>query len=224
MPPYSPPSGPYRGSANRRVIPAGTAFWRVHREPHAPVAFKDEPADRHVGGGRFDATVDDRYPFLYAALAESTALAETLTRDLAFVPGRKRIVTRRAVSGRRLSELRTTADLTLLSLVSAKDLAVVQQDSWLAISEARDYHLTRQWGHWLRREFSWAQGLIWSTRRDLTEVSMVLFGDRCPPGALRVTDRPTLALDDEKGAAELNDKLADYGAYVYPPRVRAPGR
>jgi hypothetical protein len=52
----------------------------------------------------------------------------------------------------------------------------------------------------------------------LAEVSMVLFGDRCPPGALRVSDRPGVNLDDESGAAYLNRVLEPYEVHAYPPR------
>jgi hypothetical protein len=216
--PLGPPPTTFKGTPNSWVMPAGTRLWRIHRDPYGPADFNKRPADRLFGGGRFDATADDVYPYLYAALADTTAVAETLLRDLPFQPGRKRTLPRKSLSGRHLSGLEATAPLTLLSLISGRDLAAVKQDTWLIHSQAHDYAFTRPWGHWLREQAGWAQGLVWSTRRDLGELSTVLFGDRCPPDVLRAVSPPGLTLDDAAGATELNTLLADYDVHVYPPR------
>jgi RES domain len=221
--PFAPPPERYPGRPNRWIMPAGTTLWRVHDGGYGPADFKKEPSDRHFGGGRFDATADDAYPYLYGALTDVTAVAETLLRDLAFQPGRQRILPRRSLPGRRLGHLETTAELSLVSLISGKDLASVKQDTWLIHCEAKDYAFTRRWAHWLRSQAAWAQGLVWNTRRDLGELSAVFFGDRCPPGALRPGRLPGVPLDDAAGASLLNAMLAPYDVHVYPPRVIRPG-
>jgi hypothetical protein len=218
--PFGPPPQTRCVNPNRTVLPAGTLLWRIHPDKYGPADFSGVLADPHFGGGRFDATPDAAYGYLYAALADHAAAAETLLRDLAFPPDRPRILPRRLLSGRRLSQVETTSDLTLLSLVTEPDLAAVRQDHWLIHSRAKDYAFTRRWAHWLREQAPWAQGMIWSTRRDLGELSMLLFRDRCPGDVLAATGVPSLALDGEAGAGRLNAMLAAYGVYVCPPRRR----
>lgn len=217
--PLGPPPDKYTGQPASWVLPAGTPLWRVHHKSRSPAGFNEAPAHKYFGGGRFDATADDNYPYLYAASADTTALAETLLRSLPFAPRHKRTLPRKSLSGRRLCRLETTTDLTFLSLLSSTDLAAVKQDDWLIYSEARDYAFTRHWAHWLRDQAAWAQGLVWRTRRDIGEFSAVLFGDRCPPGALQAAGRPGLVLDDAAGARQLNEMLAAYDVRVYPPRT-----
>jgi RES domain len=216
--PFGPPPEKYSCRPNRWVMPAGTTLWRVHHMKYGPADFNKEAADRHFGGGRFDATDDAVYPFLYGALADTTAVAETLLRDLAFPAVRKRTLPRKSLSGRRLSSIETTTELHLVSLISGKDLAAVKQDTWLIHSEAKDYAFTRRWAHWLRDQAPWAQGFVWNTRRELGELAAVLFGDRCSPGALRAIRPPGLELDDAAGASQLNAMLGAYDVHVYPPR------
>ena len=219
----APPPDDYRGRANCRTLPSGSNLWRVHQQKYDAAAFNDHPVDPYFGGGRFDATADDPYPFMYAALTESTALAEILLRDLPFPSGRPRVIKRSSVARRQISLVETTIDMTLISLVTGPDLATVRQDAWLVHSDVSDYPLTRRWARSLRLQCQWAQGLIWTSRRDLPQVSMVLFGDRCPPGALRVSDKSGINLDDEPGAAYLNLALEAYAVHVYPPRSEGPG-
>jgi RES domain len=213
---FGPPPDDYDGCPVRRVLASGTSLWRVHDRDYGPTAFKDEPADKHFGGGRFDSTADDLYPYLYAALADTTAVTETLVRGLPFAGNRTRTLPRKSLSGRSLCRLELTSELTLISLVSSTDLAAVKQDDWLISADAKEYAFTRRWAHWLRAQACWAHGLIWSTRRDLGEASVVLFGDRCPAGAVRLTE-PCLDLDRAAGARWLNSMLAPYDVCIRPP-------
>lgn len=220
--PFSAPPEKYTDSPAPRLLPAGACLWRVHSKCHGATEFKSSLADRHFGGGRFDATADDQYDFLYAALTETTALAETLVRSLPFTEQRERILPRREVRERRLCELRTRDDLKLISLLTQPDLAAVRQDEWLVRAEPGEYAFTRRWAHWMRQQADWAQGLIWSSRRDLGECSIVLFRDRCPDDLLRIGDQGCQDLGDSAGAAMLNRLLAPYRVRVYPPRPRVP--
>jgi hypothetical protein len=216
--PFGPPPDTYLGEPNRYCLPEASRLWRVQYKCHGPAEFKDKPADRYFGGGRFDATEDDPYPYLYAALTPTTALAETLIRSLPFGRGQQRILPRKAVGGRRLCLLELSTDLVLLSLITHADLAAVRQDEWLVQADPRDYAFTRRWAQWLRIQAPWAQGLIWSSRRDLGERSVVLFGDRCPAGTLGLSSPGCQVLDDSAGAANLNALLAPYRVQIRPPR------
>jgi hypothetical protein len=222
--PFGPPPDRYRGTPARRSLAAGTVLWRVHLDQFEALSFNSRPANRHWGGGRFDCTPDEWYPFLYAGLSEETALAERLLRDLPFRGnGHKRTVPHELLVGRQLHALRVKQELTLISLISAPDLAAIrQEDWWLVDAEGKDYAFTRLWAHWLRQVAPWAQGLIWSSRRN-RESAIVLFGDRCPGSALELASLPGRSLEDDDGIKFLNDKLAPYEARICPPQVRRRG-
>lgn len=219
--PLNAPPDRYTGTPTRWTLALGTQLWRVHHQSYVPVEFKGKPADRHFGGGRFDGTVDDPYPYLYAGLTQTTALAETLVRALPFVAGRPRLLPRKAVAQRKLCALEVTAELQLIALITTAHLAAVRQDEWLVQAEPRDYAFTRRWAHWLRSQAPWAHGMIWGSRRDLGEQSIVLFGDRCPAGALALGAPGCQQLYDEAGAATLNSLLASYQVHVRPPRDKS---
>jgi RES domain len=217
---FGPPPDHYRGRPARYRLEPGTVLWRVQSRHHEARAFKSRPADRLWGGGRFDCTADDWYPYLYAGLTQETALAETLLRDRPFPGnGHKRTVPAVLVAGKQLHALELIGDLELISLMSAPDLAAIrQEDGWLVEADGKDYAFTRAWAHWLRRVAPRAQGIIWNSRRNLGQPAVALFGDRCPPDALRLAGPPSQALDDEDGTKFLNDRLAPYHARVCPPR------
>jgi len=84
-------------------LDAGTLLWRVHSTDRPAVCFKDLPTDEVFGGGRFDGTQRDPYPFLYAAPAPETAILETLTRDLPFHSRHFRTIRRNTVANMTLS-------------------------------------------------------------------------------------------------------------------------
>ena len=200
-------------------LPAGTTLWRVHRTHRSAAEFCPVPSDDLFGGGRFDSTSKDLYPFMYAAFTPETALCETLLHGLRF-RGRTRQLLRREVKGRSLSNLTTTTGLTLLSLATSTDLArICQPDDWLLRADGHEYAQTRAWARWLREHASSVHGLIWQSRHNLPERSLILFGDRCPAGALvpDVSERP-VKLDDAPGAAYLNRRLSPYAVTVSPPR------
>jgi hypothetical protein len=203
---------------------AGTVLWRVHRRSRGVCEFKALESDQVFGGGRFDSTDNDPYPFLYAATDQDTALLETLVRGIPFDHRGWRWIRRVSVAEQRLSPLETTQDLTLISLLTAADLAAVRQDEWLVQADPPAYPQTRRWGHWLRAQADWADGFVWLSRRnlghDLGHRAFVLFGDRCPDDALREKPREAVDLDDVAGADWLNDRLARYRVRVSRPRLR----
>jgi hypothetical protein len=223
MPPDRPPRR-YRGTPRRRVLPAGTQLHRVHQRKWTACAFAPVVADDHFGGGRFDPTAGDEYPYLYAAFAERTALAEVLLRGVSFDDRGARFLPRATVRDRQLSHVRLAADLTLLALTTTAELAAVSQDEWLVQAEPGDYGKTRRWGRWLRDQAPWAQGLIWPSKRDLGEQAVILFGDRCDPGALRPGEVPPVDLGSRPGTMRVNDLLADYHVTIRLPADAARSR
>jgi RES domain len=218
--PSTQPPTTSRWSSNRTVLPAGSTLWRVHRRTRSAADFKPVVSDRHFGGGRFDSTPDDPYPFLYVALRQETALLETLVRGIPFDSRGLRYLRRAALSGLCISAVETTTELTLISLLSAADLAASCQDEWLVHADPSEYAKTRRWGHWLRTRSPWGQGLIWQSRRDLGEPTSMLFGDRAGPAPLLPVPGSAIDLDGVDGAAWLNNVLGPYRIQVKAPQTR----
>lgn len=223
--PYMRPPSHYNGTPRRYLLRRGSCLWRVHREKYGAGAFNDRPSDPLFGGGRFDATGADPYVYCYAALDETTAVAETLLRDSPWTQDGERQLNRTAVAGRQLSGLTLTRDLELVSLITGQDLAAVAQDHWLVTADGPQYAQTRGWAHWLRQQAPWAQGLIWPSLRDLGGRAIILFGDRCAARCGDEYERTmlheisglTVNLDDHAGTAWLNRRLEPYYTVVdYP--------
>ncbi|MFE9632009.1 RES family NAD+ phosphorylase [Streptomyces sp. NPDC006463] len=196
---------------NLEVIPAGTELWRVHQSKYRPVQFNPRLADIHLKGGRFEGTVLDPYRSLYVADSALTAVAESLLRSVPFLPTGKRKIPYAFVHGRTLSVLRTTRELTLVSLIEEKDLAAVHQTADL-LDDERSYPMARRWTSEIRAQAPEAMGLVWQSRRNRPKHSMVLFHDRfedCHCGALEVLPEQGIAdLGSREGVDEL-DRLLD---------------
>ncbi len=217
-----PPAGQPPASAEPKISPclvkigADTLLWRVHSIHRLATSFKDEPTDEVFGGGRFDATPADPYSFLYAAPMPETAILETITRDLPFRTTHFRTIRRANVKNLTLSPVLITEPLTLISLISTIDLASALQDEWLIQCESRDYSQTRRWAKWLRMQVPTAQGIVWMSRRDLGNRSMVLFGDRCRR-VLAPGTEPAINLASRAGADWLNQRMKPYRIRIMPP-------
>jgi hypothetical protein len=219
--PDQPPPSAFDGDPHSYSLAAGTALVRVHSAQFDVCAFNPTLADEHWGGGRFDATADDRYSFLYAGEDADTAVVESLLRDLPADDRGARLLPRIATHERRLSWLRPTTELRLVSLRSGKDLAAVAQDTWLVDAPASEYGKTRRWAHAIRSWTPWAQGLIWSSRFEPQRWACILFGDRCPPGSVEAmtADIPVPPednyLDRGAGAVYLAAILESYRVTLY---------
>ncbi|MET7357228.1 RES family NAD+ phosphorylase [Streptomyces sp. NPDC005562] len=217
MPNYRPPD---RLSATpvKTTLPRGTVLYRVHSARRDATAFNPNPAHCLYGGGRFDGTGCDPYGYLYAGLSPVAAVCETLLRSLPFDPaGGPRLVPRVSVRGRRLTTLRLAADVTVVSLMTAQDLAGVHQDTWLVQAEAIDYAYTRDWAHWIRDHTDpWAQGFVWRSKREPEDRTVLLFGDRCPRGAVETVDEVPVDFGTEDGDRWLSSVLEPYYARLAP--------
>ncbi|GAA2207291.1 hypothetical protein GCM10009850_027490 [Nonomuraea monospora] len=218
------------GQVAMKVLPAGTRLWRVHSARYAADACNPVPADRKIGGGRFDCTMMRPFPYLYAAREQSTALMETVVRSLLF-DGENggRLVRHARLEALRMSAIDVVRDLRLVSLLSAEDLSGVCQDGWLLDAEAEYYHITRHWSLWLherdwRGQHAWPnlvpQGLIWQAKRDRPREAMMFFGDRCMDAFQPVANEGYL-LADERCHDQLTGLLAPYGVTLGPSPKRA---
>jgi hypothetical protein len=197
--PNQPPPGRYDGTPRRFVLSSGTRLTRIHSTTFAATEFNPTLAVSSLRGGRFDATGEDEYSFLYAAEDDMTAVSEVLLRDLAIDERGARLLPRAALSGRRISWLRPTVDLVLVSLRSGEDLAAVGQDPWLTTGPAAEYAMTRRWAAAIRRWAPWAMGLTWRSHREPEGFAYIFFGDRCPQGSFEeVTEDLLLPAADQE--------------------------
>lgn len=219
MPPYPPPSD-YQGTPQYMTLPAGSLIYRVYRRMQKTL-FCAFVADSHFGGGRFDPTAEDSYPYLYATLSTETALAESVLCNLPFDNSGARILPKAVLRGRRLITLITTSDLTLIALRTAKELAAVSQDEWLVQAEYNEYDKTRRWARWLRQQSPGAHGIIWPSKRDIGGYAILLFGDRCQPERLRLDHHEPRDLDNPANERWLNMILTEYRVAIYPSDLTA---
>jgi hypothetical protein len=175
------------------TLDAGTRLFRVHKRYRRPDAFNTSQAWANERDGRFDSDSDDYYPFYYAALSERGALYETLVAEACLTADEP--ISRASLQGRVLSTVELVEAVTLLSLLSEEDFAQVGQREWLVRARPHEYPLTRSQARSLRSVYAWAQGLIWYSRKNPDEESVVLFGDRCDLSALLRIETSSVALD-----------------------------
>jgi len=219
--PNRPPPYAYRGKPARSHLKAGVRITRIHDAHFPAVGFNPTLADRHWGGGRFDATKDDPCSYLYAGADDLCAVAEALLRDLPLLPSGSRILPRKALAGRKISWIASRQDLKLVSLRSGRDLAKLGQDSWLTKCDSKDYGFTRRWAHQIRAWAPWAQGFVWRSRLEEASLAYIFFEDRCPEGFEELLD-PILTppegnrLDHDPALSYLRKLLARYNVTVVP--------
>jgi hypothetical protein len=191
-----PPAG-YAGTPVCLNLPAGTPLFRIHQVARAAHDFNSRPSHRYYGGGRFDATDDDRYPFMYAGESVDVALTETLLRDLPPDDAGVLQLPRPAITGRRISAIASSVPLPLVSLCDAAALSAVSQDTWLVSCDQQFYAQSRHWAHWIRSKAPDAAGYAWTSHRHLGQRAFVLFGDRIPAGAITTVADPRLPCGPE---------------------------
>ena len=217
------------------TLAGGSLLWRIPRSAQlqegslfnskrAPIDVVTEVARPEEPYGRFDATAEDGYDFLYAALDDLTSIAEVLLRDVAF-PESIRALPYKEVRGRCLAVYETLEPLQLVSLTTSAELARAWQDPWLIQAAPGEYALTRRWGHWLRRCSSEAQGFLWPSKRNPGGHCLILFGDRGAAAALSTNPVFQRDLDGSTGLAWLNRRLETLNTVVddpYAPPDAAP--
>lgn len=187
------------------ILPMGTGLFRVHRRYRQATAFNTSQAWANKRDGRFDSDANDYYSFYYAALSERGALYETLVAEASLAASEP--IPRSALKDRVLSAVALTRDVTLISLRTGADQALIGQNEWLVRAKPDEYPLTRHRVRSLRSEYPWAEGLIWYSRKDPEEQSVVLFGDRCAGSTVLKASVPAVMLDSPKAEAWLTRHL-----------------
>lgn len=216
---FPPPARPPRNPVVE-TLSSGSALFRVHSRRFDASSFNPTLSHRYFGGGRFDATSDDEYSYMYLGSSVSVALAETLLRDLPLEESDVRRLPRAAYKERRLSAVSIEEDIQILQLRSSQELGSVAQDTWLTQAVPLHYAQTRHWCHWIRSNAPTVGGLAWISRRDPVGAAYVLFGDRVPIGAIAPIDHPEAPRDSTtdfatpEGRARLKSLVADHGVSV----------
>lgn len=199
MSPRQTPPPQYDGAPASFLLAAGTRLTRIHSAQFAVTDFNPTVARHPVRGGRFDATPDDSYGFLYAADDDATAVSEVLLRDLPLNERGARLMPRARLRNLRIGWLTTNRDLQLVDLRSGRDLAAIGQDTWLTTGPAIDYELTREWAAAIRDWAPWCGGLTWRSHREPEGFAYVLFEDRMPDESLaEVSTGVPLTAEDQR--------------------------
>ena len=184
MSPRQAPPPQYDGVPASFLLSAGTRLTRIHGAQFGVTDFNPTVARHRLRGGRFDATPDDPYGFLYAADDDPTAVSEVLLRDLPLDERGARLLPRVRLKDLPIGWLTTNRDLQLVDLRSGRDLAAIGQDTWLTTGSASDYELTREWASAIREWVPWCGGLTWRSHREPEGFAYVLFEDRLPDDCL----------------------------------------
>lgn len=197
------------------TLPRGTLLHRVHGATHPADAFNPTPSATLLTGGRFD-TITGEPAYIYAGQDERAALAETLCRDLS-PAGAVRLVPFARLRGRRLSQIQTVRDVTVLVLHGPASTKV---GAGLALtkSDADQYLHTRAWAHALLTWFPQIDGLAYRCRHDEDRIAYVLYSGSTSPvraaGALSTVAGSEMPLDSGRGLTLAQDVLADHHAAV----------
>ncbi|WP_185751263.1 RES family NAD+ phosphorylase [Arthrobacter sp. 31Y] len=205
------------------ALPSGTTLYRVHKKAYSADGFSPVLSHRYYGGGRFDATLDDQYSFLYAGQTLDVAIVETLLRDFDYDAKGNYILPRSVYAGRRFSAVATVGDLELVGMRTRSELSSFKQSPWITHAPPAEYAQTRHWGHWIRSKAPTAAGYVWHSRQEPELRSYVFFGDRLAGRAIEVVDDPNIPsgsaadFDTEAGLMTLRELLEPYGVTVEDP-------
>lgn len=217
--PYYPPPTHYSGTPHRYLLPINTKLWRIHSQKSDATEFTPHGSARRLYRGRFDGVPTDPYPAYNAGLEPSSFVADILLRGIPVSDKPYRTVRRVRVIGQRATAMRTTVELSVVSLLSTPDLAGVAQDRWLIAADECEYGRVGEWASWIRGKAPWAQGFIWPAGQDSVQQLVVLFGDRCTQSLFNPKPYYQVDLDSANGAAFLNGILVRHGARIMPPHA-----
>lgn len=153
------------------TVPAGTSVWRIHSATRGAADLNPTPRPRVRAGGRFDS-MDGSYAYLYIGDSPAAAVAETLCRNLP-VDQSPRLIPRAQVSGRVLSELRTTRPLRVVDLTGT-GAARINAGVWLTKCDPSGYLHTRRWAAAILAANPRVDGVQYRPRHDENTLSWML--------------------------------------------------
>ncbi|MFD6857124.1 RES family NAD+ phosphorylase [Rhodococcus sp. NPDC060090] len=208
MPAAPPPPG-LTGKPVLVPLRAGTELWRIHHEKYAANAMNPTPQPAIPGGARFDSLTGD-YAYTYLGDSPEAAVAETLCRNLA-VTARPRLIPRAQVSGRVLSRLTVTTDITVIAL-HGPHLSAVGQDTWLTKCDPSDYVQTRSWARALLTAAPSAAGLTYRCRHNEDRFAWMLTTDPAYPRHPTLDSNDSVPLHSPAGLVLVERMLAHYNA------------
>ncbi|MFI7599074.1 RES family NAD+ phosphorylase [Actinoplanes sp. NPDC049681] len=209
-PPASPPGDPVID-----ILHEGTRLFRVHQDRYAADAFNPKKQPSILDGGRFDS-LDGSYAYTYLGDTAAAAIAETICRDVP-INGSPRLVPRSRISGRSLTAVDITRDVSVLVLHGAA-LNQVGAPLDLTKCEADQYVMTRRWAQALRMWCPGVAGFRYRPRHDEDRLAFVLFDDTpgcngCRArGAIRAASGSSLDLTSTAGRKLLDDVLREHNA------------
>lgn len=202
---------PAKAQPKTRTV-APRTWWRVHSfDPltgkFGPVAFNDSAKSQ----ARFSPLVDHTgavIAAIYAAESLEGALMESVLHDVPFPSsGYQHDFKRDREGAYHVSQVRTTATLTLVDLTTPGLQKMGLRPSDLFESNKRDYPRTQRWAQWFRGQCAKAQGLYWVSRRYNEAAVMVLYADRVPRGTLKEVVAPRHVRHYESTTLDLVDRL-----------------
>lgn len=155
------------------TVPTGTSVWRIHSAARGPADLNPTPRPRVRAGGRFDS-LDGSYSYLYIGDCPAAAVAETLCRNLP-VDQSPRLIPRAQVSGRVLSELRTTRSLRVVDLTGT-GATRINAGVWLTKCDPSGYLHTRRWAAAILAANPGVDGVQYRPRHDENTLSWMLAG------------------------------------------------
>lgn len=201
MTPSSLPEPPAALTAcGRELLPAGTALERLHAAELSGGTLAGDAFNPCRGRPtRFAPlynSAGDCIPTLYAGDSLDVAAFETVFHDIAMSDPYKSLPSQ-ALADRAHSSLVLAQPLTLVRLFRPELGRWGLDDRAFWRQTSTGYVLARRWASCIHRSFRDVHGLIWRSVRDDRSRAVLLFGDRVPEGALRVT-RIRLAAQDEE--------------------------
>lgn len=214
------PPKDYAGIPILQTLPSGTILYRVHKKTFPADSFNPRPSHRYYGGGRFDATADDVYPYMYAGQTVDVAVVETLMRDILYDNSGHYVLPKKTYEGRCISAVETTTDLKLVSMRTRPQLSSFAQSPWITNCSPRDYAQTGHWAHWVRSKSPKAAGFVWNSRQEPSLQAYVLFGDRFLGKMMKQVGNPHIPtgdaadFDSSEGLDTLSAILSPYNVSV----------
>jgi hypothetical protein len=196
-------------------IPAGTKLWRIHSgAPDRHVLSLNRTPAHPVHGGRFDSP-DGSFHYSYFGDDISVCIAETYCRSLPLDDSVPRILRRKKLEGRVLSQVQVTTAFPV-ALLHGRHLAAIGQDLWLTKCDPVDYPRTQQWAAAVLSGTE-VHGIKYRARNDEDRFSVVMTirADTDPPVALAdlmAVVRDPIPLDDASGLELVRSHLAVYNA------------
>jgi hypothetical protein len=172
-------------------LPVGALLWRIHAGRLAGDVFNPG-----FGVSRFApiGPMRKRVPTAYAADEFEAAVYETVFHNLDPAQSFKTYSLSK-LADVHCSVLRVASPLALRSFLAPDLMKLGIARNQLIDTPAREFPATRRWSAALHRKDVATHGMVWESRAYPSSLAMMLFGDRVPPGTLRVASSTRIDAD-----------------------------